>query len=302
MIRYFLPIIFITPFLLNAQVGSTAFISGDDTICDNSASQATIVFDFTGAPPFTFVYSINAVDEPSITTSINPFFLSTKQAGTYILNSFSDANGSGVINGSALVVVNTSPIAVIYTVEDTISIMSPEASFYSHSNGNIVQQIWNYGDNTGNDTVSDPYHTFPTDTNGIGVAGIYQISLIIEDYNGCLDTTLKHIWIEEEYWMYIPTSFTPDDDKINDKFCLEYYGIRENTFLFKIFNRQGELMYQTTNPKDIRCRDHQGWDGRHTESKKPLSKARQGVYLYEIYFQDFEGWKRQEFGKITLIR
>ena len=299
MIKNFFLVIFFIPFLLKAQISPTSFISGNDTVCDNSTSSAVVVFNFSGTSPFTFVYAINGINEPSITTSINPFLLSTKQAGIYTLETFSDFNGPGTVNGSALVTIHTSPIATIYTSTDTLSIMNPGVDLYSHSSGNIVQQVWNYGDNTGNDTTNNPYHIFPTDTNGIGLTNIYQVTLIIEDNNGCLDTTLRHLWINEEYWMYIPTSFTPDNDKINDKFCIEYYGIRENTFLFKIFNRQGDLVHQTTNPQDIKCSNHQGWDGYHKESNRLLL---QGAYLYEVYFQDFEGWKHQEFGTITLIR
>jgi len=34
-------------------------------------------------------------------------------------------------------------------------------------------------------------------------------------------------------------------------------------------------------------------------SKKELSL---GSYIYEMYFQDFEGWKHQESGQIIIIR
>ena len=40
--------------MMNAQ---TAFISGNDTICDNG-DEATIKVDFTGVAPFTFIYSL----------------------------------------------------------------------------------------------------------------------------------------------------------------------------------------------------------------------------------------------------
>ena len=43
------------PFILNAQ---TAFISGNDTICDNG-SPALVKIDFNGVPPFTFIYEID---------------------------------------------------------------------------------------------------------------------------------------------------------------------------------------------------------------------------------------------------
>ena len=41
------------------------------------------------------------------------------------------------------------------------------------------------------------------------------------------------------------------------------------------------------------------WDGNHQSSGEELPM---GTYIYEMYFQDFEGWKHQEQGYIYLIR
>ena len=41
---------------------------------------------------------------------------------------------------------------------------------------------------------------------------------------GCSDTTTKQIWISDEYWMYIPNAFTPNNDNTNDVFCIQYNG------------------------------------------------------------------------------
>ena len=98
--------------------------------------------------------------------------------------------------------------------------------------------------------------------------------------------------------MYIPTSFTPDNDGLNDNFCIEYHGIRENTFLFKVYNIQGDLMFQSTEPNELRCING-GWDGTHYNSETELLLD---TYVYEMYFQDFEGWKHKEYGNITLIK
>jgi gliding motility-associated-like protein len=99
--------------------------------------------------------------------------------------------------------------------------------------------------------------------------------------------------------MYIPNSFTPDLDGINDNFCIEYNGIRENTFLFKVFNSQGDLMFQSANPLELKCNEEDGgWNGKSLQDiDLPLD-----IYAYEIYFQDFGGWKHQEYGTINLVR
>jgi len=98
--------------LINPTVLPMAFISGNDTICYNQNIDAQVTVSFGGAtPPFSFIYAINGVSQPSITTTVNPYVISTQQAGTYTLTSFSDAVAIGSISGAALVtVVNTSPI------------------------------------------------------------------------------------------------------------------------------------------------------------------------------------------------
>ncbi|MDC0249589.1 gliding motility-associated C-terminal domain-containing protein, partial [Flavobacteriales bacterium] len=102
------------------------------------------------------------------------------------------------------------------------------------------------------------------------------------------------------YWMYIPNSFTPDHDGLNDNFCIKYHGIIEKTFLFQVFNDNGDLMYQSINPDNLKCSNNEnGWDGKHFITQKGVPSD---SYVYEMYFQDIEGWKHKEYGNIILIR
>ena len=114
---------------------------------------------------------------------------------------------------------------------------------------------------------------------------------------GCADTISKEVFITDDYWIYIPNSFTPDLDGINDKFCISYHGIREETFVFNIYNKSSELIYSTNNIEDLNCIN--GWDGKHQSTGKDVPM---GVYIYNIFYQDFEGWKHQDISNITLIR
>ena len=281
----------ITPFILQAQ---SAFISGSDSICDNSIAPAEVKVSFNLAtPPYTFVYAIDGTNQTSITTNLNPYVINTSDEGVYTLTSFSDANIIGSTSGSALVTILESPIALIHLASDTLSVMYPTANFASHSSGNIISWDWDFGDNTPNKFSPDVSHTYKDSI------AIYQASLIVEDDNGCLDTTLHNVWVKNEYWIYIPNSFTPDYNMINDKFCFEYNGIRENTFLFKVYNFQGKLMFQSANPSELTCSSGGGWDGSYIDAN---TDSAFDIYVYEIYFQDFEGWIRQEYGTINLFR
>ena len=42
-----------------------------------------------------------------------------------------------------------------------------------------------------------------------------------------------------------------------------------------------------------------GWDGKRQTTGNNVPT---GVYTYEMYYTDFEGWQHQENGKISLIR
>jgi len=284
-------LVLLSPCLVGAQ---SAFISGNDTICDNGYMDAQVKVSFSGAtPPFTFVYAINGINQPSILTTINPSIINTKLEGSYTLTSFADVLTVGSISGSALVTIHQAPMSIFTTVTDTLSILYPSVQLNDLSIGNITDWNWNFGDNTANDISQSPYHIYKDSI------AIYQLSLIVIDDFGCSDTAFKQIWISDEYWIYIPNSFTPDLDGVNDLFCIESHGIRENTFLFKVYNAQGDLMYQSTTPNELRCSINGGWNGKYYKTQKDLPSD---TYAYEIYFQDFEGWKHTEYGTIVLVR
>jgi gliding motility-associated-like protein len=284
------------PLLINAQ--PAAFISANERICDN-AGFAIVKIDFQGNPPFTFIYAINGIEQASITTYNKKYCISTKIDGIYTLKSFRDAFHQGDMNGSGEVTVVSAPTAIIHLLSDTLSVLYPQADFISQSLGSIIEQKWNFGDNSDELIEYNPHHIFPVDQFGIGISALYESSLIVTDDMGCSDTTKHQVWVRQEYYMYMPNAFTPDGNDINDKFCIDYHAIREQSFLFKVYSSIGELIYQTTNPLELNCKMEAGWDGKHYKTKNYLPSD---TYIYEIYYQDFEGWKYDEYGSIILIR
>lgn len=170
-------------------ISASCFISGNDTICDNDGDSAQVQVYFSGGiSPYTFIYAINGINQPSITTTLNPYIIQTNQSGVYTLVAFSDANGSGTISGSALVTVNLSPIASFSAFPDTLSVASPETQFTDQSVYNIVSWDWDFGDGGGSSN-EDPYYVYGAFNN------IYTIELIVTDINGCSDTAFGNIWV-----------------------------------------------------------------------------------------------------------
>tara|TARA_B110000003_G_C16621460_1_gene523320 strand:- start:527 stop:1726 length:1200 start_codon:yes stop_codon:yes gene_type:complete len=281
-----------TPFL---RKGGSAFIYSNDTICRNTQDPAEVSVLFTGESPFTFVYSINGDPQLPITTTANPHIMQTKQEGYYSLVSFSDINGTGDVTGQGIVTVLDPPVADFITQPDTITILSPSTQCLDMSIGDVVSWGWSFGDGNFSDS-QNPYHTYADNTNSL-----YQIILVIEDASGCSDTAEKIITINDVVTMYVPNAFTPDNDNINDVFCLSYHGVREQSFYINVYDRFSNLVYTNTNIEELECGflPQKGWDGTHYLTGNELPT---GVYTYVVYYQDFEGWNRQKDGKISMIR
>ena len=280
-----------------------AFISGNDTICENDKNKAEVFVNFNGSPPYTFIYSINGISQPSITTTVNPYVIQTDTEGRYVLDYFSDITEVGGISGSAFVTILESPTANFKS--DTISILDPTIKILDRSipasvsdtTVDISSWSWSFGDGIGLSNEQNPTYTYSINNNADFYNSLLQVDLTIVDENGCSDTTSKIITISNEYLIYIPNSFTPDLDGKNDRFCIQHNGIRENTFLFNVHNRYGELVYSTDKITDLDCSN--GWDGRSISSGELLPP---GVYIYKIYYQDFQGWKYDDVSIITLVR
>lgn len=287
------------PLIINAQ---TAFISGSHNLCDNE-KEVFIEIGFIGVPPFTFVYAIDNINQSVIQNiSDNPYYLPASNKGTYTITSFNDAVSVGAFNGSAEVILLPSPKAIINSEADTLSVLYPILGYNDVSLGNIEKITWIFGDDNTEDSLQTVYHSYLSDANGLGIPGIYQDSLIVIDVNGCSDTAIHQVWIQDKYWMYIPNAFTPnlDEKNRNEKFCFEYHSIRENSFLFKVFNQQGELVFQSTDALGLSCSSIDGgWDGTYFRTQEKLPS---GIYSYNLFFQEIEGWKHNKYGTITLLR
>ena len=106
----------------------------------------------------------------------------------------------GVTSGEAYVTTLTPPTADFVANPDTMSIIYTSSQAVDKSTGNIIGWMWDFGDNS-TYSIQNPYHTYKDSI------AIYQITLIVEDNQGCVDTTQKLVTITDEHWLYIPNSF-----------------------------------------------------------------------------------------------
>ena len=269
----------------------TAFISGNDTICSNRQSPANVSVAFTGIAPYTFSYSINGVAQQQITTMDNPYIISTREEGVYDLLSFSDAVEQGNLSGQGFVTISNAPVADFQLNPNETSILYTTIEMIDKSSESVISWDWDFGDNIGYSLAQTPKYTYPESV------AQYQISLRVADANGCADSTYRILSITDDHWIYIPNSFSPNSDAINDLFYISYHGIRESSFTINIYNRSNEVVYSTKNIFDLSIDN--GWDGTHQSKgfKLPF-----GTYIYEVSYQDIEGWKYFKQGGINIIR
>lgn len=73
---------------------------------------------------------------------------------------------------------------------------------------------------------------------------------------------------------YVPNSFTPNNDQLNDVFSV-YYDCPVIRFDFSIFNRWGELVFQTGDPDFV-------WTGELNSGEE----AQDGVYTWKMRFEN----------------
>lgn len=99
---------------VNLAPSVSAVISGGGQICTGGTG-TEISISFLGVGPYTFFYSANMVQQPPITTNLNPYVIPVNPPiGTvYRLDSVSNGTCPGTVSGQAVVFVFTPPTAIL---------------------------------------------------------------------------------------------------------------------------------------------------------------------------------------------
>ena len=176
------------------------------------------------------------------------------------------------------------------------TILNPSVELIDGSIGGYHYN-WDFGDNSSvsgtiNDVISDSSTTgiMTQLTHVYGDSGIFTISLQITDDNGCSDTYEQTIEIDGDYILFTPSAFTPNGDGKNDVFLPEGIGIGRDNFEFYVFNRWGELVFESYNPSV-------GWDGTYKGNNVKLD-----VYVWLIRTLDNKQQPHEYMGHVTVIR
>jgi gliding motility-associated-like protein len=166
-----------------------------------------------------------------------------------------------------------------FTILTTNPTENLPTSFYNLTQNGFGYQ-WFFGDGNGSYEVH-PTHTFSP-------YGEYLITLIATDMNGCVDSITKPIYIQEEFYIYIPNTFIPDENRINDVFSGSFIGVE--WINIEVFNRWGERLF-FSDQLDFK------WDGTYNGAKVP-----DGVYTWKLIYRRNRMQEQQLTGHVTVIK
>lgn len=188
-----------------------------------------------------------------------------------------------------LIQAHNKPNANFFVNPDFVSMLEPTVSLYSESSDDVVS--WNW---TMKDAVIPQS---ATTENVIGVSfpsgspGSYPVTLITENQFGCIDSITRFVTVVNDVLIYAPNTFTPDDDEFNQTWEFYISGIDVFDFNLKIFNRWGEVVWESRDPSV-------SWDGTYGGKL-----VQDGTYTWFMECADSENDKKYTFqGHINVIR
>jgi gliding motility-associated-like protein len=103
------------------------------------------------------------------------------------------------------------------------------------------------------------------------------------------------------FTFYIPSAFTPNNDGFNDTWYPKGMNVDPNNFTEYIYDRWGNLIFQTNQWDVTNHRAKIGWNGTINNNGN-YNNVVLDVYVYKIEVREFnDGPKHEYLGKVTLV-
>lgn len=177
-----------------------------------------------------------------------------------------------------LITVYITPEASFTYSPENATMLDPRI-FFTNTSSNGTEFEWDFGDGYFSNE-ENPLHSYALD-------GDYLVNLHV--LNGiCSDRTSQMIHIDPETFVYIPNTFTPNGDGLNDGFTAKGIGIE--SFTMAIFDRWGKELYYTA---DI----SKPWNGIYLGREVPNE-----TYVYRIGIKNVKGEVETYSGNVNVLR
>lgn len=158
-----------------------------------------------------------------------------------------------------------------------------EVVFTNNSSGEQLSRFnWYFTENGGYTSDSkDVTFIYPQ-------AGQFKVALVVANTWGCADTTLRLVDVDPDFGVYVPNTFTPNNDRRNDVFMPVIRSAKN--YDLKIFDRWGELLFHTYELQG-------GWDGTFRGED-----CKQDSYAWKMELTSMNGQRKIITGQVNLIR
>ena len=182
--------------------------------------------------------------------------------------------------------VHPQPVSLFKFSPNPVYMFNTQVNFTNYSTG-AESFIWNIEQGSpAFSQLENPSTLFPD-----GQTGEYIVSLEVTSEFGCKDTLIQKVVVMPEVIIYAPNTFTPDNDEHNQNWGIHIEGIDVSDFNLLIFNRWGEIIWESNDPSAT-------WDGSYNGSIIP-----QGTYSWIIRAKDLLNDGKYEFnGYINILR
>jgi len=273
------------------------------TVTNPTVIQPVLTPDITGACfPFEVVFTNNtnssevAFTEISfgdgtdvVLNGLSPVAHTYQQAGIYDVNvQITSVFGCEYsVSYPSLITAYDYPEADFNSMPSPVSMFDTEVQLTSSSSSDVVGFNWSF---TGADIVTssleDPMVNYPELE-----VGSYPVQLIVTNANGCSDTIVKDVNVISDVLFFAPNTFTPDDNEFNQNWSVSILGIDVYDFNVKVFNRWGQIMFESNDPNGA-------WDGTYGGKLVPS-----GMYAWILETKDAETDARYKYqGHVTVLR
>jgi len=266
--------------ILSIAFNTKAVITANNTVCLNPKyTNKPLSFKGSGGQTYEWLFS----DDNSKATGSNVSHL-FKSAGKFNVQLIATDPNLCKTKDTAAFTVNVvnSPTAQFSYSPKPAQENTP-VSFTNLSKGAdaSIPYKWLFGDGVVSSETDPSYLYRSTAAN--------RVLLIAYNQYQCTDTATDIVNSVVRSQVEMPNAFTPNGDGKNDKYFVRGFGIAKMDL--KIFNRYGEMVFQTFNPLT-------GWDGKNAKGiPQPMD-----AYAYTLIVEFSDGTSAIKKGDITLIR
>ena len=150
----------------------------------------------------------------------------------------------------SLIRVNPWPIAEFAADPWEQTLPGNRVEFTNYSLG-AVQYQWDFA---GFETSSEfePEFYFPE------AGGEYPVELVATNEWGCADSVAYYIWLIDDFALYVPNAFSPDNDGQNDAWQIIGQDVDPEHYHVRVWDRWGQLVFESRNLDDVWIGDFQG--------------------------------------------